>query len=45
LCPCDEFIKNKKCICGMYKKLKENNKYVWLFRFKTNRKIKRISTL
>lgn len=23
LCPCDEFIKNKKCICGMYTKIKE----------------------
>ena len=21
LCPCDEFTKNQKCICGMYEKI------------------------
>ena len=23
LCPCDNFINNKECICGMYKKVED----------------------
>ena len=23
LCPCDKFINNKECICGMYKKVED----------------------
>ena len=24
LCPCDNFINNKECICGFYEKIEEN---------------------
>lgn len=28
LCPCDNFIKDKTCVCGMYEKIKGDEKDV-----------------